>query len=119
MPRDNLIVINLNITIHTWMSSQLDSTLEILHVHQLDISKFIVDLLSNQHYADHPVVCGLISNLGEICAALTNASGESGLNWICDFAKEKYKSDIVNLVKGRHGWEFSAIHMLAKQIEDF
>jgi hypothetical protein len=72
------------------MSSQLDSTLEILRVHQLDISKFIVDLLSNQHYADHPVVCGLISNLGEICAALTNASGESGL-W---FPVAKYKLEV-------------------------
>ena len=27
------------------MSSQLDNILETLHVHQLDISKFIVDLL--------------------------------------------------------------------------
>ena len=101
------------------MSSQLDNILETLHVHQLDISKFIVNLLSNQHYAEHPIVHGLISNSCEICTALMNSSGESGLNWVCDFAKERYKSDIVNLVQGRHEWEFSTVHASAEQIEEF
>ena len=103
------------------MDQQLEAIIHCFQTHNVTASKFLVSLLTDAGFQEHPCSEDLVHNSTEIFNAFLKhpkASG-SALDWANTVMKKKYAKDIKDLANVKNGWHFGALHTSEEQLKDF
>ncbi|ETW78198.1 hypothetical protein HETIRDRAFT_326030 [Heterobasidion irregulare TC 32-1] len=98
-----------------------EAVLAALAAQEINLADFLISLLGNPYYQDHPVLINLIARSGDLCTVFYKNRTSSGIiiQWALDTAKQYHSSEILALSDPEHGWHFGAVNATIEQLENF
>ena len=97
------------------------AVLAALAAQKINLADFLISLLGNPYYQDHPVLINLTAWSGDLCTAFYKNRRSSGIiiQWALNTAKQYHSSKILALSDSKHGWHFGAVNATIEQLENF